>query len=141
MQLRTDQRKRLPLVAAIDAEVGVEGEDRDFGPEFRHADEAGVGEGHGDAGVADHEFVQQRVMVAHAEGQFQAPVGQPAFDAVFRLGDVLREKVNLGQDGFAGQHFGRQPAAFAHRPRVIPVITIENGDERAGVGDDALHRP
>ena len=53
-----DQRERLALVAAIDAEIGVKGEDRSFGPEFGHTDEAGVGEGHGDAGVADHEFVQ-----------------------------------------------------------------------------------
>ena len=45
MCLRTNQRERLALVAAIDAEVGVEGEDGGFGPEFGHADEAGVGKG------------------------------------------------------------------------------------------------
>ena len=139
VRLRTDQRQRLALVAAIDAEIGVEGEDRGFGPEFGHADEAGVGEGHGDAGVAGHEFMNPGVMVADGERHLQPPVSQPAFDAVFRLRYVVREKVNLGQDGFAGQHFGRQPPAFAHRPRVIPVITIENGDERAGVEIGRAH--
>ncbi len=34
------------------AEVGVEGEDRGFGPEFGHADEEGVGEANGDVGNA-----------------------------------------------------------------------------------------
>ena len=38
----TDQRERLALVAAIDAEIGVECEDRGVGPEFGHVDEAGA---------------------------------------------------------------------------------------------------
>ena len=100
--LRTDQRQRPALVAAIDAEVGVEGEDGGFGPEFGHADEAGVGEGHGDVGVAGHQFMNERVMVADGEGQFQPAIGQPAFDAVFCRGQALGEEVDFGEDGFSG---------------------------------------
>ncbi len=80
-------------------------------------------------------------MVADGERQFQAAVGQPVFDAGFRLGEVLREEVNFGQDGLSGEHFGRQSPAFAHGPRMILIIAVEHGDEWAGVGDDALHRP
>jgi hypothetical protein len=59
IRLRANQRKRLAFVAAINAKVRVEGEDGGIGPEFRHADEAGVSEGHGDVGVAGHQFMNQ----------------------------------------------------------------------------------
>jgi hypothetical protein len=49
--------------------------------------------------------------------------------------------VNFGQDGLTGEHFRRQSPAFQHRPRMILIIAVEHGDERPGVGDDALHRP
>src|SRR4051812_14995766 len=80
-------------------------------------------------------------MVADGERQFQATVGQPAFDAVFRLREVLCEEVNFGEDGFVGKHLAWEPRDFVHGPRMMLFIAVKDGRERTGVGEDAFHLP
>jgi len=81
------------------------------------------------------------MVFSHTEGEFQPAFGQPSLDAALCLRDVLREEMNLRQDGLAGKHLGRQPPTLQHRPPVILILAVEKGDERSGIDEDALHRP
>jgi hypothetical protein len=73
------------------------------------------------------------VMLSDGEGQLQPAVGQ--------LGNISGDEMNLRQDGLTGEHLGWKPLAFPHRAYVILIVPVEDGDQRPGVGEDALHRP
>ena len=62
----------MPAVAAVDAEVGVRGEEEGVGEDFGYPDDAGVGEAHGDIGVFFHEDSRAKDPVARASASIFA---------------------------------------------------------------------
>jgi len=85
--------------------------------------------------------VHGSMMFTHGEGQLQPAIGQLGFNAAFYVWNISRDEMDLRQDGLACEHLGRHSPAFAHRPSVILIVAVEDGDERPRVGEDAFHRP
>src|SRR5438045_590308 len=71
---RSQQRDDFPLVAPVDAEVGVDGDERVVRIEFAHADQAEIGEIGVTLGVASSQFPQLLPIFVQIEGQLQKAI-------------------------------------------------------------------
>src|ERR1043166_7395467 len=80
-------------------------------------------------------------MLTHGEWYLQPAIGKPVLDARSRIRNVSREEMHRGKNGFAGEDLRRKPATLLHSPVVVLILLVEDGDKRAGISDDALHRP
>ena len=133
---RREKRDQKAAVAAVDGEVGVGRPDGGTREYFGLPDEAGVGERHGNIGIAVEERAEGAGFRSGSEpGEEHAP-----FEHLQEKphGDfpALQEEAGLGQDGVAGEERRHEGVHDVPGPGVVLVAPVEVGHERAGVGQD-----
>ena len=139
--VRGDEWNRLATVLAIDVEIAIQRPDHTDGVDFRHAHEAGIGEGQRSVGVAAQEIADGAVFGM----QIEVAAKEAGFDEgknLFRfLSVAFQQKARLGDRGVAGEHVGRSGARLFGRPAVLSLAGREQGDNGPGVHNPGLQRP
>jgi len=121
-------RDHLPAVPAIDAKIVIGAEEYRVSRDFRHADEAGVGETHGDIRILVRELQDRFEFTPQVEacshGASTEQLGQPRFTCPPEQTEGLR------QNGITGSPRRSEVRHLSGCPAMMPISTAE---ERAKI--------
>ena len=130
----------MTTVAAIDAEIGIGGEDDGVGQGFAHPHEAGIGKTHGDVGVLLHKIQDPVQLIGEVKGGDHGAAAKKRGEA--RSAPSPEKVEGLRKDRFARLPGRGQTRGLGRRPWVMAVAAAQKGDQKAGVNERASgHSP
>jgi hypothetical protein len=127
-------------VATVNSEILVGREEHGIGQRFSHANEASIGEAHGNVGVLLDQLHDWLHVLGKCEGDLQSAATKKCAEMG---GTKLSEKVeSLGQNGFARGPRRRQFRGLRHGPLVVSVATAKQRYNKSSVNEDVSgHNP
>jgi hypothetical protein len=130
----------LAVVATVNSEILVGREDDGIGKRFGHANEASIGEAHGNVGIFLDQLRDWLHVLSKSEDDAQSAASKQCAESG---GTKLSEKVvSLGQNGFARGPGRRHFGGFRHGPLVVGVATAKQRYNKSGVNEDVSgHNP
>ncbi len=113
----------MAAVATVNSEISVCGEDDGIGKCFGHANQASIGEAHGNVGILLDQLHDWFHVLGECKGDQQSATAKQCA----KIGGTKPSKKveSLGQNGFAGGPRRRQFGGLCHGPRVVSVATAE----------------
>ena len=129
-------------VFSIDAKVLVQGEDHTLGVLFRHPNQTGIGQGHGDIGIALDQIDEWPDFFFQVEDRLNdSPVHQFK-DGVISSRKVPQQKTGLGQNRFTREERGAYSLPVLFCPIVEAVGSVKKCDKGACIHNDGrVHVP
>ena len=127
-------------MATVNSEILVGREDDGIGKRFGQANEASIGEAHGNVGVLFDQLHDWLHVLGKCEGDQQSAAAKKCAETG---GTRLSEKVeSLGQNGFSRGPRRRQFGGFCHGPLVVSVATAKQRYNKSSVNEDVSgHNP
>ena len=126
----------MAAVASIAFEIGVGGHDNRVGEGFTHADEAGIGQAHGDVGVFGTQIKHLEQFVGQVQSNPQMSLTQQLIEGVCM--EFVREKERLRQCGFASEPRPWLAGKSFPCPAMMLLARVKQCDQRAAVSDAAF---
>ena len=106
--------------------------------QFTHSHEASIGKIHRKTSVRTLQCYQPFDFVLRFKRQIDYSASHPIENRQRIAAAITQKKLRLGQHRLAGEHRRRQPPKNFPRPRVMLIISVQRGDERAGVNENSF---
>jgi len=135
------QWNHVPAVAPVALEVRIDGKNAAVLHEFGEADEASVGQRHRRVRIPAHRRFDRGGIVGQSLSDLQASLDDLADQIDGSSAGLVDQEAGFRDDGFAGDKRWSQCGQLLDDPSMPLVASIEQRDERAGVGDRPRHSP
>ena len=125
---------------SIYQKVGIQRQNKMLIIDFRHTDDARIGQRHWNVTVFPEKLMQRIDMLVDPECQTKCAVRDESEQGVLRSG-ITREQIHrLGQHWFADEERCIKFVDAVRDPSVMLFRSIEKSDERSSVNDSGGHR-
>ena len=116
-------RNHLSTVATVNSEILVRRQDDGVGKRFGHANEASIGEAHGNVGVFLGQFGNWLYVLRKLEGDHHGTAAKQLTET--RRAALSEKAVRLGQSCFACRPRRTQIVGLSHGPFVVSVAVAK----------------
>jgi hypothetical protein len=130
--LRQQAGNDLTILATIDAEIPIGGQDQGIRENLRHSDETCIGQTHWYVRVLLHESKHGIGISAKIEGHQHLRTPNERHE---RSHTRLEEIESLGENGLTRDPRRRQLRGLSYRPAVMVIAPVEQRNQKTGISD------
>lgn len=128
---RIDKGKRRAVVLSIDEKIGIQRQNGVARMNFRHSDNAGVGQRHGRVPIFSHQLAQFADILVNAERHAKRPILNELKHRVLRFWETGEQMHRFGKHWFANQERRVELLDALGHPMMAPFGAVEKSSDRS----------